>query len=193
MTTSGGGYAALSSSAVFLEERKLGAKPDDSASLAQFDCVDSEKRERSSFSSLLYSRTTNVMKIGSAINPEAFVHLPTELLQQIFVFLKDGTDSQRSFWACCLVSRQWYLAAVPLLYERPCLQGRNFEGFSYSVCPAASIRRSRPAAMREFALYIKHLDMSSLAYESSNSLTARLLGRVKGGLESFVAPARSFS
>ncbi|KAF7508444.1 hypothetical protein GJ744_009297 [Endocarpon pusillum] len=35
--------------------------------------------------------------------------------------------------------------------------------------------------------------MGSLAYESSNSLTARLLGRVKGGLETFIAPAKTFS
>lgn len=133
------------------------------------------------------------MKIGSAINPEAFVRLPTELLQQTFSSLKDGSDSQRNFWACCLVSRQWYSAAVPFLYERPCLYGGNFEDFIYTVCSPGSRSRRRNAAAREFALYIKHLDMGRLAYESSNSITARLIGSLKGGLESFVAPAKTFS
>ena len=133
------------------------------------------------------------MKIGSAVNPEAFVYLPTEVLQQVFSFLKDETDSQRNFWACCLVCRQWYSAAVPLLYESPCLHGKNFDGFSYTVCVPAKESRRRAAAARKFALYIKHLDMGSLAYESTNSNTAALLGRVKGRLETFVAPARFFS
>lgn len=129
------------------------------------------------------------MKIGSAINAEAYVHLPTEILQLVISFVKGGNDGQRNLWACCLVSRHWYSAAVPLLYESPSLQGRNFESFSQTLCPPvnAHIRHV------ELAQFVKQLDMSTLAYESSNSTTARLLRRVKGSLESFNAPAKSFS
>jgi F-box-like len=129
------------------------------------------------------------MKIGSAINQEAYVHLPTEVLQLIILFVKHENESQHSLWACCLVSRQWYSAAVSSLYEIPSLQGRNFLKFSETICPPvnAHIRRV------ELAQYVKHLDMSALAYESSNSMTARLLRRVGKNLESFTAPAKSFS
>ena len=173
----------------------LGAKPDESASnkVRHNLIVLLGRGCNVKFSPLLLPTKVHVMKIGSAINPEAFVYLPIEVLQQIFSFLKDGPDSQRNFWACCLVSHQWYSAAVPLLYESPCLQSRNFEHFIYTVCSPASIRRRRAPPAREFAFYIKHLDMGSLAYESSNSLTARLLGRVKGRLETFIAPAKTFS
>jgi F-box-like len=133
------------------------------------------------------------MKIGSPINPEAYVHLPSEVLQYIFFFLQRGTDSQRNLWACCLVSRQWYSAALPSLYESPCLQSWNFENFISIICPPVSVRGRRTSIEREIAHYVKHLDMSRLAYESSNSTTARLLSRVKSNLETFIAPAKSFS
>ncbi|OAP56768.1 hypothetical protein AYL99_08880 [Fonsecaea erecta] len=40
---------------------------------------------------------------------------------------------------------------------------------------------------------IKHLDMRGIAYDSSNSLTARLIFRTKLSLESFASPAVTFS
>jgi hypothetical protein len=40
---------------------------------------------------------------------------------------------------------------------------------------------------------IKHLDMREIAYESSNSLTSRLINRTKSSLESFLPPAVTFS
>jgi F-box-like len=129
------------------------------------------------------------MKIGSTINPEAHVHLPSEILQYIFSFVNLGEESQQNLWACCLVSRQWYSAALPLLYESPCLQGRNFENFAWTVCPPVNAHVRRV----ELAQYVKHLDMSALAYESSNSMTARMLRRVREKLEAFTAPAKSFS
>ena len=128
------------------------------------------------------------MKIGSAINLEAYVHLPTEVLQLILFFIKRGDRSQHSLWACCLVSRQWYSATVSSLYQSPSLLGRNFQSFSRTICPPvnAHIRRV------ELAQYVKHLDMSALAYDSSNSKTARLLRRLRRNLEGFKAPAKSF-
>jgi F-box-like len=129
------------------------------------------------------------MKIGSPINPEAYVHLPSEILQYIFSFVNHGKESQQSLWACCLVSRQWYSAALPLLYESPHLQGRNFENFAWTVCPPVNAHVRRV----ELAQYVKDLDMSPLAYESSNSMTARMLRRVRENLEAFTAPAKSFS
>jgi F-box-like len=133
------------------------------------------------------------MKIGSPINQEAYVHLPNEILQHIIFFVQNGTDSQHDLWACCLVSRQWFSAALPSLYESPHLQSRNFGKFLSTFCPPYSVRRSRTSNKRELGRHVKHLDMSALAYESSNSMTACLLNRVKSSLETFVAPAKSFS
>lgn len=129
------------------------------------------------------------MKIISPINQEAHVYLPSEILELIFFFVRDGKRSQRSLWSCCLVCRQWYSAAVPALYESPVLWGWNFASFASTVSPSAHARVRRV----ELAQYVKHLNMSAVAYESSNSMTARLLRRVKGKLETFVAPAKSFS
>lgn len=128
------------------------------------------------------------MKIGKSIHALRFIHLPTEVIQHIVACIERGGGTQRDIWSCCLVSRHWYSASINALYERPWLRGRNFERFASTICPPirAHVRRV------EVAKYVRHLDMSELAYESSNSMTARLLGRVKEGLETFVAPARSF-
>lgn len=129
------------------------------------------------------------MKIGSPINIEAYVPLPTEVLQHIISFLQNREDSQRDLWACCLVSRQWYSASLSTLYERPRLRSRNFERFLSAIHLPANLRKHHAEVTR----YIKHLDLSAVAYESSNSKTARLLHRVRERLETFVAPARSLS
>jgi hypothetical protein len=123
------------------------------------------------------------MKIGDSLasqRPE--VRLPIEIITQIVSFLPSG-------WSCCLVSHQWYSAAISKLYERPRLTGPNFDKFAAVICPPVN------AHVRRIGLehYVKHLDMSSVAYESTNSQTARLLRRVGPSLEDFIAPATSFS
>lgn len=40
---------------------------------------------------------------------------------------------------------------------------------------------------------VRRLDLSRLVHHSSNSMTARLIGRVKENLEVFIAPAAGFS
>lgn len=117
------------------------------------------------------------------------VHLPLEIILQILSYVPRDPKSQSYFHACCLISRSWYSATVPLLYDNPHITGKNFKQFVATVCPSinAHIRKS------ELAELVRRLDMGNLVHDGSKSLTARLLGRVKGGLEEFVAPQASFA
>ena len=130
------------------------------------------------------------MKVGPSLasqRPE--VLLPVEIITHIVSFLPSGGSSdQHDAWACCLVSSQWYSAAISKLYEAPRL-GSNFDKFAATLCPPINTHIRRVG----LELLVKHLDMSSVAYESSNSLTARLLRRVGPNLDVFIAPSTSFS
>ncbi|KAK3674297.1 hypothetical protein LTR78_005766 [Recurvomyces mirabilis] len=118
------------------------------------------------------------------------IYLPDEIILQIVEYIANFRPySQRTLASCCLLSHQWYSAAVPLLYERPVLYGNNFEPFLRAMCPSINlhIRKSVRAEL------VKSLNMANLVHQGSRSLTARLLGRTKGGLEEFVAPQASFA
>ena len=113
--------------------------------------------------------------------------LPIEILSQIIAYI-DPSD-QALLYSCCLVSRSWYSASIAHLYARPRLTGKNFDKLARTLCPPvhSHIRHVDLAGL------VRRLDMSSLVYSSSKSLTARLLRRVRTGLEGFVADATSFS
>ncbi|KAI9819126.1 MAG: hypothetical protein M1827_007282 [Pycnora praestabilis] len=117
------------------------------------------------------------------------VHLPTEIIINILSFIPRTPQSQPLLHSCCLVSRQWYSAAIRLLYESPRISGKNFKLFVATVCPSinAHIRKS------ELAELVRRLDMGNLVHDGSKALTARLLGRMKRGLEEFIAPQASFA
>ncbi len=117
------------------------------------------------------------------------VQLPVEIILQVASHIPRQASDQKTLWSCCLVSRAWYSATVPLLYQRPYLGGWNFQAFVATVCPSknAHIRRSQLAEL------VQTLDMGELVHDGSKSLTARLLGRLKGNLIEFVAPQASFS
>ncbi|KAE8448994.1 hypothetical protein EG329_008582 [Mollisiaceae sp. DMI_Dod_QoI] len=115
--------------------------------------------------------------------------LPSEVISDILSYIPRRVSAQGTFWACTMVSRAWYSASIALLYERPYLNGSNFAEFVTTVCP------SKNAHIRQSALsvLVKRLDMGELVHNSSRSLTARLLGRLKGNIEEFVAPQASFA
>ena len=114
------------------------------------------------------------------------VQLPQELLQQTFSYLR---GNQKALHACSLTSQSWYSASIAFLYESPDITGKNYDAFVQAICPSvnAHVRRNGLADL------VRMLDMSSLVHNGSKSLTARLLGRVKTGLEEFVAPQASFA
>lgn len=115
-------------------------------------------------------------------------HLPTEILLHILSFIPPRRTSQATLASFCLVSRAWYAAATTRLYEKPSIHGKNFDPFVRTVCPSinAHVRKS------ELAELVKVLDLGSLVHHGSKSVTARLLGRTKANLHTFVAPQASF-
>ncbi|KAE8160348.1 hypothetical protein BDV40DRAFT_313980 [Aspergillus tamarii] len=119
------------------------------------------------------------------------IHLPTEVVVQIISYV-DGNelDRQQTLYACCLVSRQWYSAAIAPLYERPRVDsGVSFRRFTETISPPIGARKNK----LNLGTFVHRLNLSHLVYHSSNSLTARLLGRVKENLEVFIAPTLTFS
>lgn len=117
------------------------------------------------------------------------VYLPDEIIIQILEYITRFKDAQRTLASCCLLSRQWYDAAVPLLYAEPYLYGKNFDPFVRTMCPSINLH-VRKSPLSEL---VKVLNMASLVHQGRPSLTARLLGRTKGSLEEFVAPQASFA
>ncbi|KAL5366030.1 F-box domain protein [Aspergillus floccosus] len=120
------------------------------------------------------------------------IHLPTELIVLIvsFVAADEANRRQSTLYNCCLVSRQWYSAAISFLYERPCLNsGVAFKHFTETISPRIGARSSK----LNLGTLVHRLDLHLLVHHSSPSLTARLLGRVKDNLEVFIAPRVSFS
>ncbi|KAL8691516.1 MAG: hypothetical protein Q9218_003282 [Villophora microphyllina] len=123
--------------------------------------------------------------------------LPAEILIQVAEYVNhstcrgsgSGAPNQRGLWAMTMVSRSWYAAAVPELYRSPEISGKNFKMFVRTLCPSINphIRKT------DFSDMVKVLDMSYLVHDGSKSLTSRILGRVRDGLEAFVAPQASFA
>ncbi|KAL4892983.1 F-box domain protein [Aspergillus ambiguus] len=125
-------------------------------------------------------------------HPSPAIYLPTELVVLIVSFAAADEPSrrQRTLHSCCLVSRQWYSAAISYLYERPQLNsGTAFRRFTETISPPIGARRSKI----NLGSLVHRLDLSGLVHHSSPSLTARLLGRIKDHLEVFIAPRVSFS
>ena len=132
-----------------------------------------------------------VPKLPSTIlgAPSREVPLPPEILDQIFLYISRSLEAQPTFYSCSLISHLWYTISTPYLYAHPDLDGCNFEPFTTTICPSknAKIRHSPLASL------VRRLDMSRLVHNSSRSLTARILGRLKPNLEEFVAPQASFA
>ncbi|KAF2724675.1 hypothetical protein K431DRAFT_281629 [Polychaeton citri CBS 116435] len=117
------------------------------------------------------------------------IFLPDEVILQILDYVTNSNSYQQDLAACCLLSHQWYQAAVPLLYASPHLYGKNFEPFVKAICPSINphVRKSPLSEL------VKMLDMGHLVHHGSKSMTARILGRVKANVEVFVAPQASFA
>lgn len=112
--------------------------------------------------------------------------LPPEVLQNIFSYI---ATYQPTLHACTLVSNSWYKSSIGFLYNSPAIDGRNFDPFVKSICPSVNAH----IRINGLATLVRKLDMSLLVHNGSKSLTARILGRVKGDLEEFVAPQASFA
>ncbi|TLD25747.1 putative f-box domain protein [Venturia nashicola] len=142
--------------------------------------------------SLAESFTSSSSTTSSSEREPTF--LPDEVVLQIIAYLPDSRDrrewrlAQTTLHAACLVSWQWYNVAISRLYNRPFLYGNNFEKFVKTICPSlnAHVRKSDLAGL------VHELNMSALVHQGSKSTTARLLGRTKAQLHSYVAPQANF-
>ncbi|KAL9603547.1 MAG: hypothetical protein Q9219_001049 [cf. Caloplaca sp. 3 TL-2023] len=117
------------------------------------------------------------------------VKLPSEILYKIVSNVELSSSRQHDLWAMALVSRSFYFTAISSLYQKPAIWGRNFQLFVRTICPSinAHVRKT------SFSTMVKELDMSRLVHDSCKSLTARILSRLKEGLEVLVAPRASFA
>lgn len=115
--------------------------------------------------------------------------LPTDILLDVMSYISSSPDSQATLASCCLVCRQWYSAAIEYLYHTPRLTGGKFNAFARSICPDFRSRSRRS----DLGQLVHRFNMNMLVHESSNSLTARLLGRMKENLELYRAPMASFT
>lgn len=115
--------------------------------------------------------------------------LPPEIMDDILSHIALFPKSQINLNTCAQVSRSWYRTAVVFLYDDPKITGKNYNSFVKAICPSvnAHIRHNGLSEL------VRRLDMSALVHNGSKSMTARLLGRVKGRLEEFVAPQASFA
>ena len=132
-----------------------------------------------------------MMKIGDPVYRGSEVHLPPEVLAFIIINVtaSHSLQCQATLWSCCLVNKSWYSASISHLYYHPLFTNRNFDKFTETICPRSGSRKSRLGLEN----FVKHLDLGRLAYESSKSLTARLISRTKNSIESFISPAVTFS
>lgn len=131
------------------------------------------------------------MKIGNPY-PGIEVGLPLEVMAVIAALVdlrEPNLARQRDLHACCLVSKPWYSATIRHLYRAPYLSTTNFDLFTRTICPPVS-SQVRAVALESF---VRVLDLTDIAYQSSRSLTARLLRRTGRMLESLTAPNISLS
>ena len=117
------------------------------------------------------------------------VYLPDEIVLEILDYVRRNDRAQQTLHACTILSRQWYIATIPFLYAYPDLYGKNYDPFVRAICPSINLHVRR-IALSEL---VRVLDMSRLVHQGSKSITARLLGRTKDSLETFVAPQASFA
>ena len=130
--------------------------------------------------------------------PSEPIFIPTEIVLQIVSQLDQtlrGHERQQTLYNICLVSHQWYSAALSFLYSRPRLEkGNAYRKFTDVLCPPAGLPKTTGAMnSKDLGALVRRLDLSRLVHHSSNSMTARLIGRVKENLELFIAPAAGFS
>lgn len=130
------------------------------------------------------------MKIGNPQYRGSEVPLPVEVLDSICHFIKAAHEatSQSTLAAGALVSRSWYLVFTRHLYEKPIITPATFDGFTRTICTTVTAKSKRIGLEK----FVKHLDLRKIAYESSKSLTSRLIGRTSQSLEYFAAPAITF-
>jgi hypothetical protein len=112
------------------------------------------------------------------------IYLPPEILFAIIYFVQRQYNPQRNLYTCCLVSRSWYFVAVVQLYRSPVITQNNYRHFVRTMCSSKKVFHSTS----QISEYIKTIDLSDAIYDIPESMTKSLVGRVKRGIEAFIAP-----
>jgi hypothetical protein len=117
------------------------------------------------------------------------IHLPAEILSAIISLVQFQEDPQGTLHSCCLISRSWYSVAVTQLYKSPIFTGTKYHLFIRTICPSKIVYEMKSPLSE----YIQTLDLSAWRDDVREDVTERLLGKVRGRLEVFIAPRAFFS
>ena len=116
--------------------------------------------------------------------------LPFEIILLILEYLVKQTDDlQNTLCRVSLFCRGWYAASVYSLFNAPHANISRFHRFVEIVCMPVNAK----FCDNGLASNITRLQLAGLGRGTSRTLVARLLRRVSGTLEDFVAPCDSVS
>jgi hypothetical protein len=129
------------------------------------------------------------MVVKSKLEKRDAVHLPAEVTCIIMYFVKLQKKSQSTLHSCCQVSRSWYYAAIVLLYQSPVFGSTKFPLFIRTMRAPKNIHGFRSPLLK----HVKTLDLAAWTYIVrpycvEDNVTEKLLRKVGGGLDVFVAP-----
>ena len=114
--------------------------------------------------------------------------LPLEIVHEIASHVERSSTCLQDLWAMTMVSRSWYSALITSLYHKPELSRRKCNLFVQTICPSINAQSQNIS----LSSMVKQLDMSDVVFDDDQTLTARILQRLQGWLEVFVAPQTSF-
>ncbi|KAK6435408.1 hypothetical protein LTR95_008404 [Oleoguttula sp. CCFEE 5521] len=155
----------------------------------QVRTIPARSADRSDLSHTVISPEKDSGHTSSLKPPTTPIHLPDEIIIRILDYLAALHDAQASLASVCLLSRQYYSAAISFLYHQPILYGKNFDPFTRAICPSINLHVRRSPLSK----LVRILDLGKLVHQGSKSVTARLLGRTKEHLQYFRAPQASFA
>ncbi|OLL24030.1 F-box protein [Neolecta irregularis DAH-3] len=115
--------------------------------------------------------------------PISTMRLPPELMATICHFLAQPHIQYDYIYLIPLlyVSREWYEAAIPLLYARPYLAPHNIRQYLAAI------------SSREVGNFVRYLDLRWMQHSLKASMTSKLIQRSLHLLQYFIAPQVGFS
>ena len=128
-----------------------------------------------------------MLERSQSTEEERFLNLPHDVIALIVSFIPVRCCTQRRLHALALVSRSWYTAVVARLYHSPGIYDSNFGKFF------GTILRSKNSGSRRDGLeeFNRRLDLRCVYMSRTRTRAiAKLLRRMNGRLEEYIAPSK---